>query len=94
MYKPLIMFFKNHLGEQVSKVQVSSQLGDEPMFIFTAQFGYSAQMEKINKAQAFNSGENTPSYMMARKTLELNPHHPVMRKLLEMVMESENGELD
>lgn len=52
-------------------------------------------MEKINKAQAFNSGESkTPDYMMARKTLDLNPHHPVMRKLLELVKESEDGELD
>jgi HSP90 family molecular chaperone len=32
--------------------------------------------------------------MMARKTLDLNPHHPVMRKLLELVKESEDGELD
>jgi len=64
MYKPLTEWFKNYLGSKVSKVSVSSKLGDEPLFIFTAQFGFSAQMEKINKAQAFSkSGEEAPSYM-------------------------------
>lgn len=93
MYKPLTEWFKKHLGSEVSKVQVSSKLGDEPIFIFTGQFGYSAQMEKINKAQAFQSGQQgPPQYMMARKTLEINPHHPVMRKLLEQLKSSEDGE--
>lgn len=92
MYKPLTEWFKNHLGSKVSKVSISSKLDDEPMFIFTAQFGFSAQMEKINKAQAFSkNGEEAPSYMMAKKTLELNPHHPVMRVLLEQLKNSEDG---
>jgi len=52
MYKPLTDFFKQHLGKRVEKVSISNKLVDEPLFIFTSQYGYSAQMEKINKHQA------------------------------------------
>lgn len=53
MYKPLTDFYKQHLGKKIEKVSVSNKLIDAPLFIFTSQYGYSAQMEKINKAQAF-----------------------------------------
>lgn len=92
MYKPLTDWFKSHLGRQVEKVSISNKLVDAPLFIFTSQYGYSAQMEKINKAQAFSNQEKAPSYMLAKKTLELNPSHPVMKKLLNELKESE-GEL-
>ena len=50
MYKPLTDWYKNHLGKNVEKVSISNKLTDAPLFIFTSQYGYSAQMEKINKA--------------------------------------------
>jgi HSP90 family molecular chaperone len=50
-------------------------------------------MEKINKAQAFANQEKAPSYMLAKKTLELNPHHPIMKRLLETLKETD-GTLD
>lgn len=93
MYKPLTEWYKNHLGKAVEKVSVSNKLVDAPLFIFTSQYGYSAQMEKINRAQAFSRQENTPGYMLAKKTLEINPNHPVMKILLERVKEGD-GELD
>jgi heat shock protein beta len=92
MYKPLTDFLKKHLGKKVEKVGISNKLVDAPLFIFTSQYGYSAQMEKINKAQAFANQEKAPSYMMAKKTLDVNPHHPVMKVLLELVKE-QDGEL-
>jgi len=94
MYKPLTDWFKKHLGKQVEKVAISQKLDDSPLFIFTSQYGFSAQMEKINKAQAFQNNEKAPGYMMAKKSLEINPHHPVMKKLLEKVKESEDSSLD
>jgi heat shock protein beta len=93
MYKPLTDWFKKHLGRQVEKVSISNKLVDAPLFIFTSQYGYSAQMEKINKAQAFANQEKAPSYMLAKKTLELNPHHSVMKVLLQELKESEGGAL-
>ena len=53
MYKPLTEWFKKHLGKEVEKVTISNKLDDDPVFILTSQYGYSAQMEKINRAQAF-----------------------------------------
>lgn len=93
MYKPLTDWYKQHLGRKVEKVAISNKLVDSPLFIFTNQYGYSAQMEKINKAQAFANQEKAPSYMMAKKSLEINPHHPVMKILLEQLKESD-GVLD
>ena len=90
MYKPLTDWFKTHLGRNVEKVSVSDKLVDAPLFIFTSQYGYSAQMEKINKAQAFSNSDKTPSYMLAKKTLELNPAHPVMKKMLNELKENDN----
>ena len=89
MYKPLTEWFKSHLGRNVEKVSISNKLVDAPLFIFTSQYGYSAQMEKINRAQAFTNQEKAPGYMLAKKSLELNPHHPVMKKLLEELKESD-----
>ena len=94
MYKPLTDWYKNHLGKQVESVKVSNKLEDAPLYIFTSQYGYSARMEKINKAQAFANQSKAPSYMHAKKSLEINPHHGVMKKLLEIVKEAgEDGEV-
>jgi molecular chaperone HtpG len=50
-------------------------------------------MEKINKAQAFQNNEKAPSYMLAKKQLELNPSHPVMKKMLDSLKESDDNTL-
>jgi HSP90 family molecular chaperone len=89
MYKPVTDFYKQHLGKKIEKVSVSNKLVDAPLFIFTSQYGYSAQMEKINKAQAFANQEKAPSYMLAKKTLEINPNHPLMKAMLERLKEND-----
>jgi len=93
MYKPLTEWYKNHLGKQVEKVSISNKLDDDPVYILTSQYGYSASMEKINRAQAFANQEKAASYMLAKKTLELNPHHPVIKELLSKVKASAGGEV-
>lgn len=93
MYKPLTDWWKQELGEQVEKVAVSKRLVDEPCYVFTSQYGYSAHMEKINRAQAFANQEKAASYMLAKKHFELNPGHPVMKEMLSKVKES-GGEPD
>ena len=82
MYKPLTEWMKKVLGKEVEKVTISNKLDDDPCYILTSQYGYSAQMEKINKAQAFANQEKAASYMLAKKTMELNPHHPVIKEML------------
>lgn len=53
MYKPLTDWWKKFLGSQVEKVTISNKLDDDPLFILTSQYGFSATMEKVNRAQAF-----------------------------------------
>lgn len=51
-------------------------------------------MEKINRAQAFANQEKASNYMLAKKTLELNPHHPVIKELLNRVKAAGSEEVD
>merc|ERR1712203_1134321 len=68
-------------GVKVEKVEVSKRLTDSPVVVVTSQFGYSAQQERVMKAQAFQNKEQI-SMMSGRKTLEINPNHPVVADLL------------
>merc|ERR1712025_84132 len=96
MYKPLTDWWKETLtemtekgamkdaGVKVEKVEISKRLTDSPVVVVTSQFGYSAQQEKIMKAQAFQNKDQL-SMMSGRKTLEINPNHPVIIDLLNKV---------
>merc|ERR1719502_2514530 len=96
MYKPLTDWWKETLteltekgamkdaGVKIEKVEVSKRLTESPVVVVTSQFGYSAQQEKIMKAQAFQNKEQM-GMMSGRKTLEVNPNHPVIIDLLEKV---------
>merc|ERR1712032_1560669 len=96
MYKPLTDWWKEKLtdltekgamkdaGVKVEKVEVSKRLTESPVVVVTSQFGYSAQQEKVMKAQAFQNKDQM-SQMSGRKTLELNPNHPVVVDLLGKV---------
>merc|ERR1719171_889203 len=71
-------------GVKVEKVTVSKRLTEAPLTVVTSQFGYSAQQEKIMKAQAFQNKDQI-QMMSGRKTLEINPNHPVIVDLLSKV---------
>merc|ERR1711976_408960 len=71
-------------GIKIEKVEVSKRLTDSPVVVVTSQFGYSAQQEKIMKAQAFQNKDQI-QMMSGRKTLEINPNHPVIHDLLTKV---------
>merc|ERR1712060_1011876 len=82
-------------GVKVEKVELSKRLTDSPVVVVTSQFGYSAQQEKVMKAQAFQNKDQL-SMMSGRKTLEINPNHPVIADLLVKVKASkdDNAALD
>merc|ERR1719327_1582016 len=86
MYKPLTDWWKDKLTELTEKgamkdagekVEISKRLTESPVVVVTSQFGYSAQQEKIMKAQSFQNKDQI-SMMSGRKTLEVNPNHPVV----------------
>merc|ERR1711933_393558 len=96
MYKPLTDWWKDKLtdltekgamkdaGVKIEKVEISKRLTDSPVVVVTSQFGYSAQQEKVMKAQAFQNKDQL-STMSGRKTLEINPKHPVVADMLTKV---------
>merc|ERR1712118_575799 len=71
-------------GVKIEKVELSKRLTDSPVVVVTSQFGYSAQQEKVMKAQSFQNKEQV-GQMSGRKTLEINANHPVVADLLAKV---------
>merc|ERR1712214_202529 len=96
MYKPLTDWWKDSLtdftekgamkdaGVKIEKVEISKRLTESPVVVVTSQFGYSAQQERVMKAQAFQNKEQL-GMMSGRKTLEVNPNHPVVIDLLAKI---------
>merc|ERR1712022_103178 len=77
-------------GVKIEKVELSKRLTDSPVVVVTSQFVYSAQQEKIMKAQAFQNKDQI-SMMSGRKTLEVNPNHPVVVDLLHKVKDDKEN---
>jgi len=76
----LTSFLKSHFESKVEKVTISSRLATSPCILVTAQYGYSANMERIMRSQAF-SDPSKAQFLVAKKTLEINPRHPLILEL-------------
>ena len=90
LFEGLTKWLASTIGsEQVEKVVVSKRLEGSPCILVTSKFGWSANMERIMKAQAM--GDNRAfEYMKGRKIMEINPRHPVIEKLNGMVSANED----
>merc|ERR1711971_867638 len=76
-------------GVKIEKVEVSKRLTESPVVVVTSQFGYSAQQEKVMRAQSFQNKDQV-NMMSGRKTLEVNPNHPVGVDLLSKIKASKD----
>ena len=79
-YESTCKSIQEALNNKCEKVFLSNRLTDSPCCVVTSQFGWSANMERIMKAQALNDN-NAMNYMVSKKNLEINPHHPIIKNL-------------
>merc|ERR1712219_23074 len=88
-FEPLCKVMKDILDKKVEKVVVSSRLVSSPCCIVTSQYGWTANMERIMKAQALRD-TSTMGYMAAKKHLEINPDHSVIQALNDKANSNKN----
>merc|ERR1712242_634260 len=85
----LCKVMKDILDKKVEKVTVSTRLVSSPCCIVTSQYGWTANMERIMKAQALRD-TSTMGYMAAKKHLEINPDHPIVENLRQRAEADKN----
>jgi len=88
-FEPLCKVMKDILDKKVEKVVVSSRLVSSPCCIVTSQYGWTANMERIMKAQALRD-TSTMGYMAAKKHLEVNPDHSIVENLRQRAEADKN----
>ena len=87
-YEDLCVLIKEVLGDKVEKVVVSNRLADSPCCLVTSEYGWSASMERIMKAQALRN--NAFGMMTAKKTMEINPDNSIIKSLHDKVKVNRN----
>ncbi|XP_033824536.1 endoplasmin [Periophthalmus magnuspinnatus] len=87
-FEPLTTWLKDKaLKDKIEKAVLSQRLTDSPCALVASQYGWSGNMERIMKAQAYQTGKDisTNYYASQKKTLEINPKHPLIKQMLNRV---------
>ncbi|XP_056455210.1 endoplasmin-like [Gadus chalcogrammus] len=90
-FEPLTTWLKEKsLKDKIEKAIISQRLTSSPCALVASQYGWSGNMERIMKAQAYQTGKDisTNYYASQKKTLEINPKHPLIKQMLKKVHEN------
>merc|ERR1711871_803289 len=91
LFKPLLDFAKDTLGKKVEKVSISKHLVQSPVVVLSADYGWTAQMEKGMKSQAF-ADQSKFEFMKSKRMFEINPRHPMIVELNTRLKEKPEGD--
>jgi len=91
MFKPVLDFAKDTLGKKVEKVSISKHLVQSPVVVLSADYGWTAQMEKVMKSQAF-ADQSKFEFMKSKRMFEINPRHPMIVELNNRLSEKAEGD--
>jgi len=87
-YEALCKKMKEILGDNVEEVMVGERMIDSPASLVTTEYGWSANMQRIMKAQVLRDNQMS-SFMMGKKKMEVNPRHPIIVEIKKKFVESE-----
>jgi len=88
-FKPLVSYYKKNFSKKIKSAQVVTTLESAPCLVVTSQYGHSANMERLVRAQTF-ADPSKLQYLVSSRTLQLNPRHPIVVELLKRVEEDDN----
>merc|ERR1719182_1010175 len=91
LFKPLLDFTKEMLGKKIEKVSISKHLVQSPVVVLSADYGWTAQMEKVMKSQAF-ADQSKFEFMKSKRMFEINPRHPMIVELNNRVKSKPEGD--
>lgn len=93
-FEPLVKWLNDVLKEQISKAQISERLTDSPCALVASMFGWTGNMERLATSNAHKKAEDphTSYYLSQKKTLEINPRHPLIRELLRRVEQDQSDQ--